>query len=76
MKTKRTKVPGSGRKAGGIAPRTIAFPVCVSQPVADYLATLGTSRGEQVEKAVRELVRLQWVFDGTPRPTGFEPTEP
>lgn len=68
---KREKVPGSGRKAKGAAGRTISFPTCVSPTVADYLATMGATRGEQVENAVREMVRLRWVFDGTPRPEGF-----
>ena len=57
--TKRTKVPGSGRKAAGVAARSISIAACISPAVAGYLATLGATRGEQVENAVRELIRLR-----------------
>jgi hypothetical protein len=67
---KRTKVPGSGRKASGAEGRTVHMPVVVSPTVDEYLKSTypvddtgakpkPSSRGYQVEMAVRELMELR-----------------
>ncbi len=67
---KREKVPGSGRKASGAEGRTAHFAVAVSPTVEAYLRyefpvdetgakPKPSSRGYQVEMAVRELMELR-----------------
>jgi hypothetical protein len=49
------KTPGSGRKAAGSAPCRVLKSGRVSQEVADILATYGSTDGEQIERAIRDL---------------------